>query len=31
MGKNFTPLPPNIKSFFYKLGIQVDQMSTVRI
>ncbi|KAL1931927.1 hypothetical protein VTP01DRAFT_8983 [Rhizomucor pusillus] len=28
MGKNFTPLPPNIKSFFYKLGIQVDQMST---
>ncbi|KAJ8657051.1 hypothetical protein O0I10_007130 [Lichtheimia ornata] len=27
-GKNFTPIPPSIREYFYKLGIQVDQMNT---
>ncbi|KAI8143609.1 NADH dehydrogenase 1 alpha subcomplex assembly factor 3 [Fennellomyces sp. T-0311] len=27
-GKDFSPLPQHIRQYFYKLGIQVDQMNT---
>lgn len=30
-GKNFYPLPENLRTYLFKLGIQVDQMSTVSL
>jgi NADH dehydrogenase [ubiquinone] 1 alpha subcomplex assembly factor 3 len=28
-GKNFAPVPEHIRKYFFKLGVQVDQMNTV--
>ncbi|KAI8875621.1 hypothetical protein K501DRAFT_202258 [Backusella circina FSU 941] len=27
-GKNFAPIPEHIRKYFFKLGVQVDQMNT---
>lgn len=29
-GREFQPVPQELRHYFYKLGIQVDQMNTVR-
>jgi NADH dehydrogenase [ubiquinone] 1 alpha subcomplex assembly factor 3 len=29
-GKEFAPIPEHVRQFFFKLGIQVDQMNSVK-